>query len=158
MSGSPSSSAFGTKSGLIYKTFHPGKVVIAAALRRVSFRPKPPMSHTEPVAVSAINRSQLVMRGRTLEYFTVGYNTLEGLVSIIAGLIAGSVSLVGFGFDSLIEVTSGTALLWRLRHDWNGPPGSSRADHVEDRWLVFRRPRGLCCLRFSADRSATGEI
>jgi divalent metal cation (Fe/Co/Zn/Cd) transporter len=71
------------------------------------------------MAVSAINRSQLVMRGRTLEYFTVGYNALEGLVSIIAGLIAGSVSLVGFGLDSLIEVTSGTALLWRLHHDWD---------------------------------------
>jgi divalent metal cation (Fe/Co/Zn/Cd) transporter len=49
----------------------------------------------------------------------VGYNTLEGLVSIIAGLIAGSVSLVGFGLDSFIEVTSGTALLWRLHHDRN---------------------------------------
>jgi len=34
-------------------------------------------------------------------------------------LIAGSVSLVGFGLDSFIEVTSGTALLWRLHHDWN---------------------------------------
>jgi len=71
------------------------------------------------MAVSAFNRSQLVKRGSTLEYFTVGYNTLEGLVSIIAGSIAGSVSLVGFGLDSLIEVTSGTALLWRLHHDWN---------------------------------------
>src|ERR1700682_5738683 len=59
------------------------------------------------------------MRGRTLEHFTVGSNTLAGLLSIIAGLIAGSVSLVGFGLDSLIEVTSGTAMLWRLHHDWN---------------------------------------
>jgi hypothetical protein len=51
------------------------------------------------MAVLAINRSQLVQRGRNLEYFTVAYNALEGLVSIIAGLIAGSVSLVGFGLD-----------------------------------------------------------
>src|SRR6266446_544267 len=71
------------------------------------------------MAVSVSDRSQLVQRGRALEYFTVGYNMLEGLVSIIAGLIAGSVSLVGFGLDSFIEVTSGTALLWRLHHDWN---------------------------------------
>jgi divalent metal cation (Fe/Co/Zn/Cd) transporter len=71
------------------------------------------------MAVLAINRSQLVQRGRSLEYFTVAYNALEGLVSIIAGLIAGSVSLVGFGLDSLIEVTSGVALVWRLHHDWN---------------------------------------
>ncbi len=79
------------------------------------------------MAVSATNRSQLVVRGRTLEYFTIGYNALEGLVSIIAGLIAGSVSLVGFGLDSLIEVTSGAALLWRLHHD----PNEARREAVE---------------------------
>ena len=71
------------------------------------------------MAVLAINRSQLVQRGRKLEYFAVAYNSLEGLVSIIAGLIAGSVSLIGFGLDSMVEVTSGAALLWRLNHDWN---------------------------------------
>ena len=65
------------------------------------------------------SRPELVRRGQRLEYFTIGYNSLEGLISIIAGLIAGSVSLVGFGLDSLIEVTSGAALLWRLHHDLN---------------------------------------
>jgi hypothetical protein len=54
-----------------------------------------------------------------LEYFTIGYNSLEGVISIVAGLIAGSVSLVGYGLDSLIEVTSGAALVWRLHHDLN---------------------------------------
>ena len=44
----------------------------------------------------ATERNQLVQHGRKLEYVTIGYNTLEGLISIIAGLIAGSVSLVGF--------------------------------------------------------------
>ena len=63
------------------------------------------------------NRSALVRRGRQLEYFGIGYNSLEGLFSIVAGAIAGSVSLIGFGLDSLIEVTSGAALLWRLHHD-----------------------------------------
>jgi divalent metal cation (Fe/Co/Zn/Cd) transporter len=63
------------------------------------------------------NRQELVRRGRHLEYFTIAYNSAEGLVSIIAGLIAGSVSLIGFGLDSLIEVTSGATLLWRLHHD-----------------------------------------
>jgi hypothetical protein len=53
------------------------------------------------------NRSSLVKRGRYLEYFTIGYNSLEGLIAVAAGLIAGSIALVGFGFDSLIEVTSG---------------------------------------------------
>jgi divalent metal cation (Fe/Co/Zn/Cd) transporter len=79
------------------------------------------------MAVLAINRSQLVQRGRSLEYFTVAYNSLEGLVSLVAGLIAGSVSLVGFGLDSIIEVTSGVALLWRLHHDLN----ESRREGVE---------------------------
>ena len=62
-------------------------------------------------------RTSLVRRGRFLEYFTIGYNSLECLIAIVAGLIAGSIALVGFGFDSLIEVTSGVALLWRLHAD-----------------------------------------
>jgi len=72
----------------------------------------------QEVNVSAeTQRARLVRRGRILEYFTIGYNSLEGLIAILAGLIAGSIALVGFGFDSLIEVTSGVALLWRLHAD-----------------------------------------
>lgn len=56
-------------------------------------------------------------RGLYLEYFTVAWNTLEALISIVAGLIAGSIALVAFGADSVIEVASGAALLWRLRRD-----------------------------------------
>ena len=63
------------------------------------------------------NRRELIRRGKQLEYFTIGYNSLEGMVSIVAGAIAGSVTLIGFGLDSIIEVTSGVALLWRLHHD-----------------------------------------
>ena len=73
------------------------------------------------------NRRELVRRGQRLEYFTIVYNSAEGLVSIVAGLIAGSVSLIGFGLDSLIEVTSGAALLWRLHHDFD----HSRREQVE---------------------------
>ena len=62
-------------------------------------------------------REDHVRRGTRLEYFTIAYNSLEGLISIVAGLFARSVSLIGFGIDSLIEVTSGGALLWRLHHD-----------------------------------------
>lgn len=68
---------------------------------------------------TARNREALVLRGRRLEYFTIAYNSLEGLISITAGAVAGSVSLVGFGLDSLIEVTSGAAILWRLHHDFD---------------------------------------
>jgi divalent metal cation (Fe/Co/Zn/Cd) transporter len=58
-----------------------------------------------------------VRRGKRLEWLTIAWNSLEALVSIAAGLLAGSVSLVGFGFDSLIELTSGVALLWRMSTD-----------------------------------------
>lgn len=64
-----------------------------------------------------LERSKLVAKGRRLEYFTIAYNSLEGLIAVAAGLIAGSIALVGFGFDSLIEVTSGSILLWRLHAD-----------------------------------------
>ena len=86
------------------------------------------ISHNGDVAATgAASREAYVRRGRRLEYFTIGYNSLEGLVSIVAGMIAGSVSLIGFGLDSLIEVTSGAALIWRLHHDFN----PSRREHVE---------------------------
>ena len=66
---------------------------------------------------AVLERGAIAQRGRRLEYFTIAWNTLEGLVAIAAGAIAGSVSLVGFGIDSFIEVTSGTVLLWRMAVD-----------------------------------------
>src|SRR5258707_53982 len=62
-------------------------------------------------------RTAVVRHGRRLEYFTIGWNALEGLVAVVAGAIAGSISLVGFGIDSFIEVTSGSVLLWRMSVD-----------------------------------------
>ena len=67
--------------------------------------------------VSIRDRASLARRGRNLEYFTIAWNVLEGLVAVIAGTMAGSISLVGFGIDSFIEVTSGAALLWRMSVD-----------------------------------------
>jgi len=68
-------------------------------------------------AIEDAARLALVQRGRKLEYLTLGWNTLEGLVAIAAGTIAGSVSLTAFGLDSVIELTSGAALLWRMAVD-----------------------------------------
>jgi len=65
----------------------------------------------------AIARQELANRGKRLEYFTIYWNSLEGLIGIAAGLLARSISLVGFGIDSLIEVTSGATLLWRMSVD-----------------------------------------
>jgi hypothetical protein len=67
------------------------------------------------VAVSAERRVALHHRALWLEYFTVGWNVVEGVVAISAGVIAGSVALIGFGADSAIEVISSVGLLWRLR-------------------------------------------
>ena len=65
----------------------------------------------------APNRRAVALRGRRLEYFTIAWNSLEGLIAVAAGVTAGSISLVGFGVDSFIEVTSGSALLWRMSMD-----------------------------------------
>src|SRR5215470_4685184 len=65
----------------------------------------------------AIARRTLAHRGKQLEYFTIAWNSLEGLIGTAAGALAGSISLVGFGIDSLIEVTSGATLLWRMLVD-----------------------------------------
>jgi divalent metal cation (Fe/Co/Zn/Cd) transporter len=83
------------------------------------------------------DRASLVRRGRRLEYFTIGYNSLEGLIAVAAGLIAGSIALVGFGFDILIEVTSGVVLLWRLHADVD----EARRERVE---AISLRIVGLC--------------
>jgi len=54
-------------------------------------------------------------RGIRLEYFTIAYNVLEAVASILFGGIAGSIALIGFGLDSVVESLSGGILLWRLR-------------------------------------------
>jgi len=69
--------------------------------------------------IAGVERSHFVERGRRLEYFTILWNSLEALAAVISGLLVGSVALVGFGLDSLIEVTSGAAVLWRLHQDSN---------------------------------------
>src|SRR5437870_1114718 len=65
----------------------------------------------------ALDRHGIAQRGKRLEYFTIAWNSLEGLVAVVAGAFAGSISLVGFGIDSFIEVTSGVVLLWRMAVD-----------------------------------------
>ncbi|MGC1902775.1 MAG: cation transporter [Candidatus Acidiferrum sp.] len=63
------------------------------------------------------DRTVFLGRGRRLEYFTVGWNAIEGVVAVVSGVVAGSIALVGFGLDSFIEVTSGVTLLWRMSVD-----------------------------------------
>lgn len=89
--------------------------------------------------VQISHRASLVKRGRRLEYFTIVYNSLEGLIALVAGLMAGSIALVGFGFDSLIEVTSGAALVWRLHLDAD----ESQRERIEK---ITLRIVGVCFL------------
>src|SRR5215467_10259621 len=68
-----------------------------------------------------------------LEYFTVGWNILEGIIAIAAGILAGSIALVGFGIDSGLEVASAAVLIWRLRK--HGEEGEEEA--AEKRAMVI---------------------
>ena len=91
------------------------------------------------VQLNSGKRTQFIKRGKRLEYFTITYNSLEGLIAIVTGLVAGSIALVGFGFDSIIEVTSGLVLLWRLKADVD----EERRERVEATSL---RIVGVCFL------------
>lgn len=62
-------------------------------------------------------RVAAVRRARWLNAATIGWNTFEGVVAVAAGVAAGSVSLIGFGFDSGIEVSAALVLTWRLRQE-----------------------------------------
>jgi divalent metal cation (Fe/Co/Zn/Cd) transporter len=85
------------------------------------------------------NRAAAVRRGRRLEYFTIAWNSLEGVIALIVGWMAGSIALVGFGVDSVIEVTSGATLLWLMCTDLDVP----RRERNEKRALTIV---GLCFL------------
>lgn len=70
-------------------------------------------------------REDLLRRATRLEYLTVGWNVVEGVIAVSAAAAAGSVALLGFGLDSFVESTSGLILLWRLsreRRDSNSSP------------------------------------
>jgi divalent metal cation (Fe/Co/Zn/Cd) transporter len=80
----------------------------------------------------AAARPLLVRRGLWLNYLTLAYNTVEAVVAIAAGLVAGSVALLGFGVDSGIEVTASVAAQWRLRADVD-PVRRERVERVTHR-------------------------
>lgn len=62
-----------------------------------------------------VERDALRRTAFRLEYATIAWNVLEGVVAIVAGLAAGSVSLVAFGLDSTVEVFASAAVVWELR-------------------------------------------
>ena len=69
------------------------------------------------LAANPQTRVLVVSSGKKTEYFTIFWHLLEGVISLGAGISAGSLSLVGFGVDSLVELASGVAVLWRMNVD-----------------------------------------
>jgi len=82
-----------------------------------------------------MNVDRLYKRGLCLEYFTVAYNILEAIVSIVFGSIAGSIALIGFGLDSIVESLSGLVLIWRLRQ--HGKISEEAEERIEKRAARF---------------------
>lgn len=79
---------------------------------------------------------ELNKRALLLSYFTVGYNILEGIISIIAGLLAGgSIALIGFGLDSFVESLSGSVMIWRFRK--HGKMSEKEEERIERRAEKF---------------------
>ncbi|MDK3256348.1 cation diffusion facilitator family transporter [Blastococcus capsensis] len=72
-------------------------------------------AHAHPALTDA-ERARLGRRARLLAGTSVTYNVVEAVVAISAGLVAGSVALIGFGLDSVIEVSSGLIILWQFAH------------------------------------------
>jgi len=66
--------------------------------------------------LTVAERDRLGRRARLLAGASVAYNGVEAVVAISAGLVAGSVALVGFGLDSVVEVSSGLVVLWQFSH------------------------------------------
>jgi divalent metal cation (Fe/Co/Zn/Cd) transporter len=91
----------------------------------------------------AATRTDLIQRGERLECFTILWNSIEGLLSVGAGITAGSIALVCFGLDSFIEVISGSTLLWRMKADRD----VEQREHAE---RISLRVVGLCFLALAA--------
>lgn len=73
-------------------------------------------AHTHGPALGVEDRARLGRRAQLLAGASVAYNGIEAVIAITAGLVAGSVALVGFGLDSIVEVSSGLIILWQFRH------------------------------------------
>ena len=71
---------------------------------------------TVAALLTVADRRRLGRRAQLLAAASVGYNLVEAVIAITAGVVAGSVALVGFGLDSVVEMSSGLIILWQFRH------------------------------------------
>ena len=84
-------------------------------------------THQTGAAVPAGERDRLVRRAKALSWLSLAWMTVEGAVAITAALIAGSVALLGFGLDSVIEALASVIVIWRFTGD------RRLSDHAEQR-------------------------
>lgn len=96
---------------------------------------------------SHMDRASLARRGHYLEILTIAWAVVEAAIALISAERSGSLSLAGFGFDSLIEVISGVALMWRMSQEMN-PHRRHQAEYVS------LRIAGVCLLTLAAYVSA----
>ena len=84
-------------------------------------------------SVARADRGALLRHGLRLEYLTVGWNLVEGVIAVAAALASGSVALLGFGIDSFVESISGSLLIWRLRAEHRGERDAEAIERIERR-------------------------
>ena len=89
--------------------------------------------HTACAASAPDLRPESVNRALRLEYLTVGWNVVEGIVAVTAALIAGSVAILGFGIDSFVECASALVMIWRLRAERDHRMSGERLEAIEHR-------------------------
>src|SRR5437660_8202031 len=83
----------------------------------------PPLLLVQPVDGQ---RSRLVRHARTLSVLSIAWMTVEAVVAIVASVLAGSVALLGFGLDSLIELASASTILWLYTGSRGGSGAAER--------------------------------
>ncbi len=82
---------------------------------------------------ASTSRSASLTAALLLEYLTVGWNLVEGIVAVIAAIMAGSVAILGFGIDSFVECSSALVMIWRLRSERAGKIDATRIEAIEHR-------------------------
>jgi cation diffusion facilitator family transporter len=80
---------------------------------------------------AAGSRPDTLKRALRLQYLTVGWNVLEGIVAVTAALLAGSVAILAFGIDSFVECASAGVMIWRLRAERHHGADAERIGAIE---------------------------
>lgn len=91
----------------------------------------------ERIVSPPVDRTALVRRGVALTWFTIAWNSIEGVAGIVAGIAAGSIALIGFGVDSYVEVFAGSVIVWRLSRERHGDELSQSAEKLAVRLIAF---------------------